>query len=101
MAKVEAIARIQTDYIAAVLAGWNGDLAFTGAVDAALLGQDVDRADVLHVIEDGITTSLRKEDAHDTFFERTGETVLGVRLRVTLSFDPHLPHLTVEEVAVL
>ena len=101
MAKLRSIDKITKDYVAAVRAGWNGDLAFKPSVLERLRMGDIDQVDVLEIVEDGDPITLAKETAHETLIEIAGRTAFGTSLRVVLSFNPHHHGLCVVEVSVL
>jgi hypothetical protein len=98
VAKFEPIDKISYDFVEAIRAEWNGDLAFTPSVLVALGGKQWDQVDILEVVEDGIAIDLTKEDAHETLIELAHTTTLGFALRVTVAYDPHLPELCVRGV---
>lgn len=101
MANSKPVTKIEYEFVEAVLKGWSGDLAFTKAAVSQMRRARVGQIDVLEIVEDGETTTLAKELPHEVHFTRTGRTLAGTHLRVTLSYDHHLPYLCVEEVTVL
>lgn len=99
MAKLEPIDKISSDYVSAVRANWNGDLAFSATALSALQANEWDQIDVLEVVEDGSAINVKKDRPHVTEIELTHTCIAGYTLRVTLAYDPHLPYLLVEEVS--
>lgn len=81
---------IANEFVENVLSEWNGDLGFSPSLPSQLKAAGCDVIDLLRVIENGATTSLEKESAHATVFERFGAIEDGTRICVTLSFDFHL-----------
>lgn len=99
MAKPDPIEKISTDFVEAIRASWNGDLAFTPAVLAATAKNGWDQVDILEVAEEGSPTAVRKESPYETLIELTHSCLSGITLRVVLAHDPHLPALAVKEVS--
>ncbi len=85
---------IAREFVDSVLADWNGDLGFAPGILEELGASEFDLLDLLLVITTGATTSLEKETAHETVFDRFA-IVEGAPLCVTLTFDPHFPGLTI------
>lgn len=85
---------IATEFVDSVIRDWRGDLAFKPGVLAALGASRFDVVDVISVVRNGITTSLEKDDAHETLFDRLGEIDDGTLFCVTLSYCPHRYNLT-------
>lgn len=86
---------VATHFVESVLLEWNGELAFVPAALESLGQSSYDVMDILAVVSDGVTTSLEKDDAYETLFERFGRIDCGAQLRVTLSYCPHRHDLTV------
>ena len=99
MAKLEQVTELSREYVAAVRVSWNGDLAFSSEALTWLRTAGYDQIDVLDVVEDGEPTLVLKESAHATDIEICGTATAGARLRVALSYDPHLPAILVVEVS--
>ncbi len=99
MAKLEQVDELSREYVAAVRASWNGDLAFGSGTLKWLRANGYDQIDILDIVEDGVPTLVLKESAHATDIEICGTATAGARLRVALSYDPHLPALLVVEVS--
>ena len=99
MANARPTPAIIQDYVQCILGHWAGDLGFSPSVFTTMRAAGLDQADVLFALETGLVTSIMKEEAHETFFEMVGETPDGKRLKLMLSFSPHVDGLCVCEIA--
>lgn len=88
MVRTKAIDPIARQYVENVLAASNGDLGFSARVRSALPPSGLQIIDLLEIVELGMPVALVKEDPHETLFEIEGHTTEGVRIRVTVSFNP-------------
>jgi hypothetical protein len=85
---------VATGFVDTVINSWCGDLGFAPGTLAALGATSIGLVDILPIIRNGTTTSLEKDDAHETLFDRFGEMDCGTQLCVTLSYCPQRQTLT-------
>jgi hypothetical protein len=87
------------NYVRRMLGPFAGGVGYSpNALDSLAQG-DLDQSDVLFVLETSNSTSIEKEDAHETVFTIVGKTSDQERIQVTLSLDHEIGAICVRRVS--